>query len=64
LVSQGTVPEAQVLPFVVGSAGAIPQNTLNSLTILGLDEKRLGKYHAILAVASNVEIACMHLDYI
>jgi hypothetical protein len=63
LVSLGTVREAQVLPIVVGSRGAIPRNTLKSLITLGLDGKRLGKYLAISAVGSSVEIACMHLDY-
>jgi hypothetical protein len=62
-VSQGVAREAQVLPIVVGSRGAIPRNTLTALTTLGLDEKRLGKYLAICAVGSSVEIACMHLDY-
>jgi hypothetical protein len=40
--SQETVREAQVLPIVVGSRGAIPRNTMKSLTTLGLDGKRLG----------------------
>ena len=62
-VSQGTAREAQVLPIVVGSRGAIPKHTLTALTTLGLDGKRLGKYLAICAVGSSVEIACMHLDY-
>jgi hypothetical protein len=43
LMSQGTVREAHVLQIVVGSRGAIPRNTLTSLTTLGLDGKRLGK---------------------
>jgi hypothetical protein len=62
-VSQGTVREAQVLPILIGSRGAIPRNTLKSLITLGLDGKRLGKYLAISAAGSSVEIACMHLDY-
>jgi hypothetical protein len=62
-VSQGTARTAQVLPIVVGSRGAIPKDTLKSLKTLGLESKRLGKYLAICAVGSSVEIACMHLDY-
>jgi hypothetical protein len=62
-VSQGAVREANVLPIVVGSRGAITQATLKSLATLGLDVERVGKYLAICAVASSVEIACMHLDY-
>ena len=62
-VSQEVAREAQVLPIVVGSRGAIPKNTLKSLNTLGLDGKRLGKYLAICALGSSVEIACMHLDY-
>jgi hypothetical protein len=62
-VSHGAAREAQVLPIVVGSRGAIPRNTMKALNTLGLDEKRLGRYLAISAVGSSVEIACMHLDY-
>jgi hypothetical protein len=62
-ISQETAREAQVLPIVIGSRGAITKDTLNSLRTLGLDAKRLGKYLAICAVGSSVEIACMHLDY-
>jgi hypothetical protein len=62
-VSQGTAREAQVLPIVIGSRGAVPKDTLKALITLGVDGKRLGKYLAICAVGSSVEIACMYLDY-
>jgi hypothetical protein len=63
LVSQRAVREANVLPIVVGSRGAITQATLKSLAMLGLDMERVGKYLTICAVTTGVEIACMHLDY-
>jgi hypothetical protein len=61
--SQGAAQESQVLPIVVGSRGAIPKKTLRSLKSLGLEAKRLGRYLAITAAGSSVEIACAHLDY-
>lgn len=42
-ISQGTARDAQVMPIVVGSRGAIPMDTLKALTTLVLDGKRLGK---------------------
>jgi hypothetical protein len=62
-VSQRTAREAHVLPIVIGSRVAVPKKTLKSQSTLGLDRKRLGKYLAICAVGSSVEIACIHLDY-
>jgi hypothetical protein len=63
MVLEGSVTEAQVLPIVVSSRGAMPSRTIKALKTLGLNEKHLGRYLALLAVRSIVEIACMHLDY-
>jgi hypothetical protein len=52
-----------VLPIFVGSSGATHRNTLNSLTTLWPDGKRLGKYLAISADGSSVQIACMPMIY-
>jgi hypothetical protein len=62
-VSNEIVREARVLPIVVGSSVATHRNTLNSLTTLWLDGKRLDKYLAISADGSSVEMACMRMNY-
>jgi hypothetical protein len=63
IVAEGTVRGAQVLPIVFGCRGAIPNMTLEAQPSLGLNKKRPGRYFATVAIRSNVEIACMHLDY-
>jgi hypothetical protein len=62
-ISQGIVREAQLFADSCRIKGSDPRNTLNSLTTLGLDGKRPGKYLAISAVASRHMTAFTHLDY-
>ena len=63
LKARGLSRSCEVLPITVGSRGAIPRDTRNSLTTLGIMSKRLVRYLAICALGSSVEIACQHLDY-
>lgn len=55
---------AKVLPIVIGSRGAIPFETRDCLTTLGVVGRlRLEKYLSLLALGSSLDIVYAHLDY-
>jgi hypothetical protein len=63
LAEQHRVSPGRVLPVVVGTRGAIPKFTIDSLRELGIDDDQSLRTIALMALRSSIEIYHAFLDY-